>query len=538
MDDISRETDVEKLRQIVQLQQIELQKLYDRLGALTAELAKLKGTKQAEQLELELKLLREQLEARTRALFGPRSEKRRRRGRSPKKQTPQTGHGPTQQPELRVVEQEHSRPEDERDCPAAGCDGTLVESGLTEDSDEVHIIRREYVIRRHKRPKYRCPKCSYLEAMEGPPRLIPGGRYSEDFAVQVACDKYADHIPLDRQRRMMKDRGLVVSTATLCDQVRAVARFCEPTYHALRLRALESDAVGLDESRWKLLVAPKSDTGKSKRRPRSTKHWMWSLVGDDAVYVHINPKRSGSVAESMLGDYEGVIMVDGFPGYESLVRRRRQAGSPLRIAFCWAHVRRKFIDAEPNYPEAGELLDLIDELYDIEEQARRQTTLSGGETPEAHRAALLDARRALRVGSRAILERFVESMGGIECLPQSALGTAIAYTNKRLDGLKVFLDEPGVPLDNNHTERSLRGPVVGRKVHYGSRSEAGLHDAEVLYSIIESAKRVGISPALFMRTLVRRALRAPVPADFVLLPGELARELAHPALSEGPPAVR
>lgn len=536
MADFAHETDVSKLQQLVQLQQAELQKLYERLGALTAELAKLKGTKQAEQLELELKLLKEQLDARTRALFGPRSEKRRRRGRPPKKQTPQTGHGPTAQPELRVVEQVHDRPDDERECPATGCDGTLTESGLAEESEEVHIIRREYVIRRHVRPKYRCPKCSYLEAMEGPPRLIPGGRYSEDFAVQVACDKYADHIPLDRQRRMMKDRGLVVSTATLCDQVRAVARLCEPTYEALRLRALESDAVGLDESRWKLLVAPKDDAKKSRRRPRSTKYWMWSLVGDDAVYVHIDPKRSGSVAEEMLGDYDGVIMVDGFPGYESLVRRRRSAGSPLRIAFCWAHVRRKFIEAEANYPEAAEALDLIDELYAIEEQARSQAALSGGETPEAHREALFDARRTLRRDSRGIVERFVEWMAGVSCLPRSALGGAIAYAHKRIAGLRVFLDEPGVPLDNNHTERALRGPVVGRKVHYGSRSEAGLHVAEVLYSIIESARRVGISPALYLRALVRRALQAPMPDEFVLLPGDLARELSQPA--SGPLAIK
>jgi len=337
---------------------------------------------------------------------------------------------------------------------------------------------------------------------------------------------------------MMKDRGLVVSTATLCDQVRAVVRFCEPTYEALRLRALESDAVGLDESRWKLLVAPKGDAKKSRRRPRSTKHWMWSLVGDDAVYVHIDPKRSGAVAEVMLGDYGGVIMVDGFPGYPSLVQRRRKAGSALRIAFCWAHVRRKFLEAEANYPEAGEAADLIDELYAIEEQARREAALSVGQTPAAHRAALLDARQTLRAASRGVVERFVEWMAGVSCLPSSALGRAIAYAHKRLAGLRVFLDEPGVPLDNNHTERSLRGPVVGRKVHYGSRSEAGLHDAEVLYSIIESARRVGISPALYLRTLVRRALQASVAAEFVLLPGDLARELGRADAVEGPLAVR
>lgn len=532
---IEHETDVDKLRQLVQLQQAELEKLYARLSALTAELATLKGTKRAEQLELELKLLREQLEARTRALFGPRSEKRRRRGRPPRKDTPQTGHGPTEQPQLRIIEQTHVLPEDERACPATKCDGTLVESGLSEDSDEVDIIRREYVIRRHARPKYRCPKCSYIEAMEGPPRLIPGGRYSEDFAVQVVCDKYANHLPLDRQRRMMRDRGLLISTATLCDLVRRVAGICEPTWHALRTRALDSDAIGLDESRWKLLVAPEGDKGKPRRRPRSTKQWLWSLVGDEAVYIHIDPKRNEAVADEMLGDYAGVIMVDGFSSYPSLVRKRQKAGSPLRIAFCWAHVRRKFINAEENYPEASDGLDLIDELYAIEEQARVVAALSGGDDPAAHHIALLEARRNLRADARPILERFVEWMNGIECLPASALGRAIAYTVKRIDGLSVFLDEPAVPLDNNHTERSLRGPVVGRKNHYGSRSPDGLHDAEVLYSLVESARHIGMSPVLYLRTLVRRAVRAPVPEEFVLLPGDLAREMQPPLTERDAP---
>ena len=103
-------------------------------------------------------------------------------------------------------------------------------------------------------------------------------------------------------------------------------------------------------------------------------------------------------------------------------------------------------------------------------------------------------------------------------LPRSSLGKAIAYTSGLWPGLVRFLGDPKIPLDTNGVERALRGVVVGRKNHYGSRSERGTRVAALLYSLIESAKLAGVEPRAYLAEAARRAIRSPgtvtLPRDF------------------------
>ena len=107
-------------------------------------------------------------------------------------------------------------------------------------------------------------------------------------------------------------------------------------------------------------------------------------------------------------------------------------------------------------------------------------------------------------------------------LPQSGLGKAIAYMGGRWKGLVRFLDDARIPLDNNATERGLRGPVVGRKNHYGSRSRRGTEVAALLYSLVESAKLCGLEP----KSYLRRAVTAALAGQQIPLPHEVASEAA------------
>ena len=89
------------------------------------------------------------------------------------------------------------------------------------------------------------------------------------------------------------------------------------------------------------------------------------------------------------------------------------------------------------------------------------------------------------------------------------MGKAIAYMVKLWPGLTLFLDDPGVPLDNNGAERALRGVVVGRKNHYGSRSKRGTEVAALFYTLFESAKLSGVDPKAYVLQAARRAIRNP-----------------------------
>jgi transposase len=181
----------------------------------------------SEQFEL-LRELEQQLANRNKMLFGP-SSKKRKAGKSHDEESDarQTGHGPREQTSLPRVEREH--PLDDADRVCTSCGDALAEmAGQFEESDEVDVIGRRFVLVRHKRKKYRCACGGCIETALGPEKLIAGGRYSVDFAVTVAIAKYCDHLPLERQVRMMKRLGLIVDSQTLWDQLDALGRWLEP----------------------------------------------------------------------------------------------------------------------------------------------------------------------------------------------------------------------------------------------------------------------------------------------------------------------
>jgi transposase len=481
---VETETDIERLRQVAQLLTEENERLHRRLQELVRELAEAKGS-DVDRLQLEMQLLEQQLKRRNQQLFGRSSEQRgrqsREEGEEKEQPSPQRGHGPREQPCLPHVEQVYELDEADRICP--DCGGELQEmKGQFEEADEVDSVERTFRMVRQKRQKYRCVCGGCVETALGPAKLIPGGRYSVGFAAEVAIGKYIDHLPLARQVKQMRRQGLEVTSQTLWDQLEALSRHLQPSYQALREFVLEPSVVGADETRWFLLGHGKSKTW-----------WVWSVCRPEAVYHRVAPSRGAVELEALLGDFDGVVMCDGYRGYEAFARSRDGPGR-IVLANCWSHARRKFVEAEPDYPKAGEVISLIGELYTVEAEA-------GGD---------LERRAELRrTKSTGIVRRIRDWILGQRVLPESSLGGAIKYANGIWTGLTRFLEDPQIPLDNNATERSLRGVALGRKNHYGSRSKRGTEIAALFYSLLESAKLSNVEPAFYLREAARRAIQNP-----------------------------
>jgi transposase len=211
--------DVDTPRQAAILLDRENQRLHDKVKALLAEIAQLRG-QDTSKLQHELEFLQELLAQRNQALFGESSEKRGATGTTEapaKEKTPRRGHGPKAQPKLPICDQIHELDEPDRACPK--CGGALTEiRGQTEDSEEVTVVERRFVIVRHRRKKYRCACNGCVETAPAPPKLqtredARGNRYSIEFAVEVAIQKFLDHLPLERQVRIMR-REVSRSTET------------------------------------------------------------------------------------------------------------------------------------------------------------------------------------------------------------------------------------------------------------------------------------------------------------------------------------
>lgn len=490
MSDIEHIDDAATLKELLRVYAAENSRLHARLQELVRENAELKGKGPQEQLTLELAKIQEQMAALQKRLFGDSSERRPPTDVPEDEERPkpkQKGHGHQPQPDLRRQEVMLELEPEELVC--GECRGQLQAiPDMTEDSEQITVIRREFVVQEIRRQKYRC-RCGFgLHTAPVPIKHIPGGRYSLDFAIEVALDKYLQHMPLDRQRRQMLRENLQVTTQTLWDQLDALAEWLEPAYQALREYILGADVIGADETWWRLM-------NKKARK----KWWAWTLTTHDACWFGIAPSRSAKTAAGYIGDFEGIIVCDAYRAYETLAK----AKSDLRLANCWSHVRRKFIDAEAHHPQCKQAIELIGELFALERKTLDPESLAG-----EHKSLNADIRRRLRTEhARPILDKLrawaLEQRG----LPKSSLRKAIDYMLGHWTALNRFLEDPKVPIHNNRSERALRGLVLGRKNHYGSRSRRGTQAAAIFYSLLDTAVINGLDPADYLRRAVTAAVR-------------------------------
>jgi transposase len=479
--DLRREKDIEQLRRVALAQQIQIEQLLRVLASQATELGALKGN--GAELQEKLALIEElskkaQANAAAIAALSPVEKKH------PKKK--REHFGPTEQPLLPVVEQIFELDAADKACPSCGGELSPMKDQF-ETSEMIDVVEVSYRVVKVKQQKYTCKCGGCVETAIGPERATPGGRYSLDFAIKIAIDKYLDHIPLARQERILKRHGLVVTSQTLWDQIFALGRRLESASAALLARALAEPVIGLDQTGW-----PRLD-GKGE-----TPWQMWCLTSPGVVVHRIRDDKSADTFKSLIGNYRGVIVCDALATHGAGAR----GNDGIALAGCWAHVYRKFEEAAPDHPEAKLAMKWIGELYDIDERAEGDAVRKG------------ELRRTESAAVIALMKTWLWSQAALKTL---SIGNAAAYVVTNWDRLTRFVQDARIPLDNNATERAIRGPVVGRKNHYGSKSRGGTEIAAILYTLLETAKLRGADPAAYLRDAVLAAARGEV-----LLPGELA----------------
>lgn len=488
---LDRIDDVEVLRDLVRAQLRESERLKKELAEAYAKL-KDKKPAEAEQLALKLAQIERQHAAALQQLFGQKSE-RRPSDKPSKPRAPQSGHGPRSQPQLPMLEEIHVASDEE---PLA-CD--VCSKPLTawkdefEDSEEIDFVAPQVVLKKIRRQKYRCSCGGCVKTAQGPEKLFPGARYSINFALHVATQKYTNHLPLDRQRRDFRRMGLEVTTATLWDYVSALYTKLSPVMTRLHKHVLSQPVMGMDETTWRLL--------KSEQKGRSKKWWVWAQRVDNAVHYTLDASRGADIAKELLRGYQGVVIADGYQVYDSVQR----TNPGIRLANCWAHARREVLPFEAE-PRGARVLRVIQRMYRLEAIARER----GLSPPE-----LLQWRQRK---TRPLLQALFRWLANLAIPSTYDLHGALSYILKREAGLTVFLGDPLVSADNNATERVIRGIVVGRKNHYGSRSERGTQVAALFYSLVDSAELAGVSPQQYLQAAVRAALddkEIPLPHEFV-----------------------
>ena len=390
---------------------------------------------------------------------------------------------------------------EDKACPC--CGGALHQIG--EDvAERLDVVPTTFRVLVTRRPRYGCRSCeAAVVQAPAPARIVEGGIPTEALIAQVLVAKYADHLPLYPQAQIYARQGIQLDRSTLADWVGRAAWYLRPLRDEVLKRLRRSERLFADET-----TAPVLDPGRGRTKTGQ----LWAYARDDRPWAGGDPPmvayvyaadRKSERAEAHLGNFAGILQVDGYGGYAALARRRQQ----VQLAFCWAHVRRKFYELADTSPVATEVLHRIALLYAIEDEVRgepaQQRRLVRGE----HSRVIIDD-----------LHHYLEARNR-QVSPKAKLGEAIRYALTRWDGLSRFLDDGRVDLDNNAVERSIRPLALNRKNALFAGSDEGGDNWAVIATLIENCKLSGINPHNWLtETLTRLANGHPANSVGDLMP--------------------
>lgn len=355
---------------------------------------------------------------------------------------------------------------------------------------EVEITPPQLHKREIVRPKYRskADRSQPPVLAPAPARPVPGGYASAGLLAWVVTSKYLDHLPLFRQEQMLDRWGAAIPRQTLCDWIRIAAEWLEPVYRCMHRRLLEGGYLQADET-------PIRCNDPDEKRGGTSQGYLWvvSRPGGDVVFDWRMSRRHGELT-SLIDGFAGVLQSDGYEAYAAHARANPQ----VVWVGCWAHVRRKFVDAQAENPKATRVaLKLIARLYRLEREWDEAET---GPRDHAERARLrqrhFDRTLAwLHALARALRER---------CRPRSLLGEACGYLLSQWAPLTRHVDHGQTRLDNNLVENAIRPSAIGKKNWlFIGHPDAGQRTA-ILYSVIVSCQRHGIEPLAYLRDVLAR----------------------------------
>ena len=292
MYDASKETDKDFLREAFKVAQEKILFLSKENSLLRLE--KSRDEEISKKLAEEFFLLRKKFfdSKQERKANKAKNQKKRKKGNLPHNQSK---NKQVEDAEIELAEEVTNHDLNEKVC--SRCDGknlTLMKN-CHEESSEFEVVERRYILKRHKRNKYNCRDCKNIITAPGGVKLTPGGEFSIQIATQVACDKYEDHLPLERQRKQMKRAGLNVEAKTLYGLTEHLYNRLYPLNEMIRQDVLGEKWQHIDESPIDFY------------NPKKSKGYIWSMSNPRGAYYQFEPTRSGKVAKEMLDGYTEMI---------------------------------------------------------------------------------------------------------------------------------------------------------------------------------------------------------------------------------------
>jgi transposase len=365
-----------------------------------------------------------------------------------------------------------------------------------ESSERYEYIPAQLTVIEDICKKYACA-CTVKTATK-PSQPIEKSTAGASLLAQVIVAKTADHLPLHRQEKIFERHGVDISRKTMGGWLAQCADLLKPLYGSMKEVLFQSKVIGTDDTSVKVLDVklPFARTGR-----------IWPYSGDAAhpvILYDYTATRERAGPEEFLKGYRGYLQADAYGGYDAFFKHPARG---LIEVGCWAHARRYFHKAlESDQPRMGPALLLIAQLYRVEKEARPLTAE--------------DRLRLRHLQSQPILEKLRNYLLEIqvEVLPKSPEGRAVRYTLKNWTALTRYCEDGDLQIDNNATERAIRGIAVGRNNWVFFGSDEGGKTAAVLRSFVASCQRVGVDPFVWLKDILSRIADHPITRIAELLP--------------------
>jgi transposase len=450
----------------------------------------------------------------------PDSPPKRSRGHQPNKP------GPTRRDHshLPVVEEPVELPREQCRCPK--CGKLRQEMSETEDSELIEINVSAYR-RRIRRKRYRttcdCPEVPRTLTAPAPPKLVPKGRYGISVWVHVLLDKFASYRATTNLIEQLKLYDLALPPGTVTQGLKRLAPLLDPIYQALLERNGRSVYRQADETRWPVFVVVEGKKGH--------RWWLWAFLGEETVVFRIAPSRGHEVPEEHYPeDLRAFLMVDRYSAYKAMAQVK---SGVVVLVFCWAHVRRDFIAVGKGWPElvdwALAWLQRIREIYRLNRERLRHDPQTSAF--EAHNTTL---REAIDAMEKQATDELADPKLREPCRK------ALQSLRSHWLGLTLFVDDPKIPMDNNASERTVRGPAMGRKNYYGSGALWSVSLAATMFSILATLKRWNLNPHRWLTWYLESCAAAggkPPPDIESFLPWNLSADRREQLTGPVPPVA-
>jgi len=456
------------------------------------------------------------------------------------------GHGRRHHEHLPAREEVCELPEEQRCCPQ--CRQPFDEIPGTNDGTILEIevkAHRRFYQRKRYRACCACPHQPAVIAAPPPDKLFPKGTIGLSIWVLILMRKFAFYQPLYRVLAELRSHQLDLAAGTITDGLMKLEPLFQPLYEGLVEHNRQETHWHGDETRWRVFV---------KREDKANFIWnLWVFAAKESIVYVLDPTRAHDVPESHFGpDATGILSVDRYSAYKAMSQVK--AGK-ITLAFCWAHVRRDFLEVLTGWSEltdwAWAWVEEIGQLYHFNDQRvlAKKAAASTDTTPTTDTTltptteklpTFAEADRRVRDHVTHLQERRDRELSQADLrLPQRQVLTSL---QNHWPGLTVFVDRPEIPLDNNEAERRERGPVVARKNFYGSGSLVSGRLTAMLFSLIQTLQVWELDATKWLTAYLAacaQAMGKPPPEPIRFLPWNLSdEERKRMSLTKAPPAPR